>query len=79
MVERVFLGAVTQVMPRLAPGVLLQALVPNDGEHQGLAQGALVHAYLPPYGLRGPGRQLRRRPRAGANLTGACVMPGRVA
>src|SRR5690349_13564803 len=32
MVERlVFLGASTQVMLRLAPGVLLQAVVPNDG------------------------------------------------
>ncbi len=53
MVERVvFLGAVTQVLLRLAPSVPLQALVQNDGEHQELAQGAPVYAYLPPDRLR---------------------------
>jgi len=53
MVERVvFLGAATQVMLRLAPGVPLQALVQNDGEHPDLAQGTPVHAYLPPDALR---------------------------
>jgi spermidine/putrescine transport system ATP-binding protein len=53
MVERVvFLGAATQVMLRLAPGVPLQALVQNDGEHPDLAQGTPVHVYLPPDALR---------------------------
>jgi spermidine/putrescine transport system ATP-binding protein len=53
MVERVvFLGAATQVMLRLAPGVPLQALVQNDGSHPDLAQGTPVHAYLPPDALR---------------------------
>jgi spermidine/putrescine transport system ATP-binding protein len=53
MVERVvFLGAATQVMLRLAPGVPLQALVQNDGDHPDLAQGTPVHAYLPPDALR---------------------------
>ena len=53
MVERVvFLGSATQVMLRLAPGVPLQALVQNDGEHPDLAQGTPVHAYLPPDALR---------------------------
>jgi len=53
MVERVmFLGAATQVMLRLAPGVPLQALMQNDGERPDLAQGTPVHAYLPPDALR---------------------------
>ena len=53
MVERVvFLGAATEVMLRLAPGIPLQALVQNDGEHPDLAQGTPVHAYLPPDALR---------------------------
>jgi spermidine/putrescine transport system ATP-binding protein len=53
MVERVvFLGAATQVMLRLAPGVPLQALVQNDGDQPDLAQGTPVHAYLPPDALR---------------------------
>ena len=53
MVERVvFLGASTQVLLRLAPGVPLQALVQNDGEHPDLAQGTPVHCYLPPDALR---------------------------
>jgi spermidine/putrescine transport system ATP-binding protein len=53
MVERVvFLGAATQVMLRLAPGVPLQALVQNDGEHPDLAQGTPVHVHLPPDALR---------------------------
>ncbi|HXW88518.1 MAG TPA: ABC transporter ATP-binding protein [Streptosporangiaceae bacterium] len=53
MVERVvFLGAATQVLLRLAPGVPLQALVQNDGEHPDLAQGTPVHVYLPPDALR---------------------------
>ncbi|MBV9207411.1 MAG: ABC transporter ATP-binding protein, partial [Actinobacteria bacterium] len=43
MVERVvFLGAATQVMLRLAPGIPLQALMQNDGEGPDLAPGAPV-------------------------------------
>jgi spermidine/putrescine transport system ATP-binding protein len=53
MVERlVFLGAATQVMLRLGPGVPLQALIQNDGASPPLAQGTPVHVYLPPDGLR---------------------------
>jgi spermidine/putrescine transport system ATP-binding protein len=53
MVERVvFLGASTQVLLRLAPGVPLQALIQNDGEGPELAQGTPVHVYLPPDALR---------------------------
>ena len=53
MVERlVFLGAATQVMLRLGPGVPLQALVQNDGAASGLAQGTPVHVFLPPDALR---------------------------
>ena len=63
MVERVvFLGAATQVMLRLAPGVPLQALVQNDGEHPDLAQGTPVHAYLPPGRAARAGRGARCRP-----------------
>jgi len=53
MVERVaFLGSATQVMLRLAPGIPLQALVQNDGEHPELNQGSPIHAFLPPDALR---------------------------
>jgi len=53
MVERVvFLGAATEVMLRLAPGVPLQALIQNDGQRPDLAQGDPVQAYLPPDALR---------------------------
>ena len=53
MVERVvFLGASTQVMLRLAPGIPLQALMQNDGERPDLAQGTPVHVHLPPDSLR---------------------------
>jgi spermidine/putrescine transport system ATP-binding protein len=53
MVERVvFLGAATQVMLRLAPGIPLQALMQNDGQRPDLTQGTPVHAYLPPDALR---------------------------
>ena len=61
MVERlVYVGSATQVMLRLAPGELLQALVQNDGSHTQLAQGTPVHAFLAPDALRvladtGPG------------------------
>src|SRR5271165_1139889 len=53
MVERVvFLGAATQVLLRLAPGISMQALMQNDGERPDLTQGTPVHAYLPPDALR---------------------------
>jgi spermidine/putrescine transport system ATP-binding protein len=53
LVERVvYLGAATQVMLRLATGESLQAVVPNDAESVGWAQGTPVHAYLPPDALR---------------------------
>jgi spermidine/putrescine transport system ATP-binding protein len=53
MVERlVFLGASTQVMLRLAPGALLQAVVPNDGTETTLSQGTPVHVFLAPDVLR---------------------------
>ena len=53
MVERVvFLGAATQVMLRLAPGMPLQALIQNDGSRPDLAQGTPVHVHLPPDALR---------------------------
>jgi len=53
MVERVvFLGAATQVMLRLAPGVPLQALMQNDGSRPDLVQGTPVQVYLPPDALR---------------------------
>ena len=53
MIERlVFLGASTQVMLRLAPGALLQMLVPNDGAEAAFSQGTPVHAFLAPDALR---------------------------
>ena len=53
MIERlVFLGASTQVMVRLAPGALLQMLVPNDGAEAAFSQGTPVHAFLAPDALR---------------------------
>jgi len=53
MIERlVFLGASTQVMLRLAPGELLQVVVPNDGTEARLSQGTPVHAFLAPDALR---------------------------
>ncbi|MGZ4663381.1 MAG: TOBE domain-containing protein, partial [Arthrobacter sp.] len=53
MVERVvFLGAATEVILRLAPGVPVQALVQNDGERPELVQGTPVHVFLPPDALR---------------------------
>jgi spermidine/putrescine transport system ATP-binding protein len=53
MVERlVYVGSATQVMLRLAPGYLLQALIQNDGSQSELAQGTPVHAFLAPDALR---------------------------
>jgi hypothetical protein len=48
----VFLGSSTQVMLRLAPGPLLQALVNNDGTEASLAQGTAVRVFLAPDALR---------------------------
>jgi spermidine/putrescine transport system ATP-binding protein len=63
MVERlVFLGSATQVMLRLGAGMPLQALVQNDGEDTGLAQGSPVHVFLPPDGLRVLGGEAREVP-----------------
>ncbi len=63
MVERlVFLGAATQVMLRLGPGVPLQALIQNDGERPELAQGTPVHVYLAPDALRVLGGAAREVP-----------------
>jgi spermidine/putrescine transport system ATP-binding protein len=62
MIERlVFLGAATQVMLRLAPGALVQALVYNDGTEATLSQGTPVQAFLAPDALRvlsGQGREV---------------------
>lgn len=53
MVERlVFLGAMTQVIVRLAQGSQLQALVHNDGVVTGWAQGTPLNVVLPPESLR---------------------------
>jgi spermidine/putrescine transport system ATP-binding protein len=53
MVERlVYLGSATQIFLRLAPGVELQMLVQNDGDHGQLTQGTPVHAFLAPDALR---------------------------
>jgi spermidine/putrescine transport system ATP-binding protein len=63
MVERlVFLGSATQVMLRLGPGVPLQALIQNDGDHLSLAQGTPVHVYLAPDALRVLGGTAREMP-----------------
>jgi spermidine/putrescine transport system ATP-binding protein len=65
MIERlVFVGASTQVMLRLAPGPLLEALVPNDGAEAALAQGTPVHAFLAPDALRVLGGAAREVPLA---------------
>jgi hypothetical protein len=40
----------------------LQALVQNDGEDTGLAQGSPVHVFLPPDGLRVLGGAAREVP-----------------
>ena len=62
MIERlVFLGSATQVMLRLAPGALLQALVHNDGSELALSQGTPVHVFLASDALRvlgGPTRDV---------------------
>ena len=73
MVERVvFLGAATQVILRLAPGIPLLALMQNDGERPDLAQGTPVHCYLPPDALR------VRRDKPGCAILSACADPSAV-
>jgi len=63
MVERlVFLGSSTQVMLRLGAGMPMQALVQNDGESTGLAQGSPVRVFLPADGLRILGGERREVP-----------------
>ena len=53
MVERlVYLGSSTQVILRLAPGIELQMLMQNDGDHGQLTQGTPVNAFLAPDALR---------------------------
>jgi spermidine/putrescine transport system ATP-binding protein len=65
MIERlVFLGSSTQVMLRLAPGPLLQALVNNDGTEASFAQGTAVHVFLAPDALRVLGGDTREVPLA---------------
>jgi spermidine/putrescine transport system ATP-binding protein len=65
MVERlVFLGAATQVMLRLAPGPLLQAVVHNDGSEASLSQGTPVQVFLAPDALRVLGGAAREVPLA---------------
>ena len=67
MVERlVFLGAATQIMLRLAPGPLLQAVVHNDGSEAALSQGTPVQVYLAPGALRVLGGAARDVPLAAA-------------
>ena len=52
MVERaVYLGSVTQLILRLAPGETLQAMVPNRTARR-LRQGTPVRAYLPAEAVR---------------------------
>ena len=53
MVERlVFLGSDTQVIVRLAPGEIVQALIQNQGEAPPYEQGTPVSVVLPPEALR---------------------------
>jgi len=53
MVERlVYVGPVTQVIVRLAPGDLIQALIKNEGQAPGFDQGTAVTVHLPREALR---------------------------
>jgi hypothetical protein len=53
MVERsVYVGSVTQLMVRLAPGDLIQVMIPNRGDEQEWRQGTAVTANFPPESLR---------------------------
>jgi spermidine/putrescine transport system ATP-binding protein len=52
MVERVvYVGSITQLIVRLAPGDTIQAMVPNQGNRRDFAQGTPVSAYLAPDAL----------------------------
>jgi spermidine/putrescine transport system ATP-binding protein len=53
MVERVvYAGATTQVIVRLAPGEVVQALMKNEGAAPAYQQGTAVSVHLPPTALR---------------------------
>jgi ABC-type Fe3+/spermidine/putrescine transport system ATPase subunit len=53
MIERtVYLGSITQLIVRLAPGDTLQAMVPNEDGARPYQQGTPVRAYLPAEALR---------------------------
>ena len=53
MIERaVYLGSVTQLILRLAPGETLQAMVPNEDGARVYEQGTPVRAYLPAEAVR---------------------------
>ncbi|MFL5797797.1 MAG: ABC transporter ATP-binding protein [Actinomycetota bacterium] len=53
MVERwVYMGPTSQLMVRLAPGDLIQAMVPNRGDEQEFSQGTAVVALMPREALR---------------------------
>ena len=53
MVERVvYMGPMVQLILRLAPGVPLQAMVPNRGDSTSYAQGTPVGVHLPADALR---------------------------
>src|SRR5206468_9543787 len=53
MVERlVYSGPTTQVIIRLAPGHLVQAMIPNRGDDVTYEQGTPVTVFLPPDALR---------------------------
>jgi spermidine/putrescine transport system ATP-binding protein len=53
MVERaVYVGATTQLVVRLAPGQVLQAMIPNDGEGEPYRQGTPVTVMIDPSSLR---------------------------
>ena len=64
MIERaVYLGSVTHLILRLAPGETLQAMVPNEDGARVYEQGTPVRAYLPAEAVRVLRSQ--RRPDAG--------------
>ncbi len=53
MIERVvYVGAITQVIVRLGPGEVVQAMVANQGDSLSLAQGAPVSVFFPRDALR---------------------------
>jgi spermidine/putrescine transport system ATP-binding protein len=53
MIERsVYVGAITQLLVRLAPGQTLQAMVPNRGDRSNWPQGAPVSVFVDPPTLR---------------------------